>query len=92
MIFYITPSAINNASESSFKQGSNFYSFDSQQSTLFLASSSGFDTNEPLNKFFIQQDLFCSSAEALINQPSILESSMIEEDILELNIEDLLES
>jgi len=90
MIFYIeNPNTDQSLASSSFKQNSYFYNFLSKNTKRRFLLPQG---NKPINEFFINQDLFCSSSQLIQLQTTILESPPDEENSLELDIESILES
>lgn len=95
MIFYIDNNNYQDvkltSSSSNFKQNSRFYNFRNKINTSIIPSLP-LEYEEPVDQFFINQDLFCSSSQLVQLQDTILESPPDEENSLELDIESILES
>lgn len=91
MIYYINPYLTEYKlpdSVSLFKQNSNFYQFNTNKSDLVLEPVGSTPSENPVDSFFINQQLFCNGgAQLIIN--SILIDPIIE-DPVEIDIDEEL--
>jgi hypothetical protein len=91
MIYYINPYLTEYQfldSVSVFKQNSNFYQFNTNKSDLVLEPAGLIPSEDVINNFFIDQQLFCNgAAQPLINSVSI---DFIIEDPIEIDIDEEL--